>query len=75
MAEFCERYANSFERWWDDLGEVKLDRETAARLVAGVEAESKNRTPSELSETRDEMIVALLKAGAPLRGAPLDRCE
>src|SRR4051812_30176088 len=21
LAEFCERYADSFHRWWDDLGE------------------------------------------------------
>ncbi len=67
LAEFCERYSGSFERWWGDLGQVTLDRETTARLVAGVEAEARHRTPGELCESRDELIVALLKASAPIR--------
>jgi len=62
LAEFCLRYAPSFARWWDDLGEVTLDRDTAARLVAGVEAEAKGRTLAELSEARDELIVAFLRS-------------
>jgi 3-hydroxybutyryl-CoA dehydrogenase len=62
LAEFCERYADSFHRWWDDLGTVKLDPETSGRMVAGVAAEAKNRSWEDLCETRDELIVALLKS-------------
>ena len=38
LASFCERYADSFNRWWDDLGEPRLDEATAARLVEGLAA-------------------------------------
>jgi 3-hydroxybutyryl-CoA dehydrogenase len=67
LAEFCERYSESFERWWDDLGTVKLNRDTARQLVAGVTAEAKSNTWTELCEQRDELIVALLKATKSLR--------
>jgi 3-hydroxyacyl-CoA dehydrogenase len=26
LTAFCERYADSFHRWWDDLGKPRLDR-------------------------------------------------
>ena len=67
LAEFCERYSESFESWWNDLGSVKLDRDTARKLVDGVAAEAKSNTWAELCEQRDELIVALLNATAPLR--------
>jgi len=67
LAEFCERYAESFERWWDDLGTVNLDKDTARRLVAGVTAEAKANTWEELCDKRNELIVAVLKATAFLR--------
>ena len=67
LAEFCERYSESFERWWDDLGTVTLDSDTTRRLVAGVIAEAKSNTWEELCGRRDELIVALLKATTALR--------
>jgi len=24
MEEFCRRYADSFQRWWDDLGDAPI---------------------------------------------------
>ena len=36
LATFCERYADSFHRWWDDLGDPRLDGATTARLVEGL---------------------------------------
>ena len=67
LAAFCERYADSFHRWWDDLGSVRLDPSTIARLVAGVGAEAGTRTRAELCRTRDELILAMLKATGPRR--------
>lgn len=65
LASFCERYGDSFDRWWDDLGAVRLDPEVRARMVEGVmAAESDQET---LSAKRDDLIVAMLKASAPLR--------
>lgn len=67
LASFCQKYAESFHRWWDDLGDPRLDAETAALLVQGVAAESADGTQAELSRARDELITAMLKTTANLR--------
>ena len=36
LTAFCERYTDSFNRWWDDLGEPHLDESTSQRLVDGL---------------------------------------
>jgi carnitine 3-dehydrogenase len=67
LAAFCERYAESFHRWWGDLGSVKLHADIVARLVAGVNAEAGSQTRDELCARRDELVVAFLKAASQLR--------
>jgi 3-hydroxybutyryl-CoA dehydrogenase len=67
LQAFCERYADSFHRWWDDLGDVRLDADTVRQLVAGVEAEAGAQSRQELCVRRDEMIVAMQKAATRLR--------
>ncbi|OLF54445.1 3-hydroxyacyl-CoA dehydrogenase NAD-binding domain-containing protein [Pseudomonas chlororaphis] len=67
LESFCEKYTASFHRWWDDLGDPRLDAETAALLVQGVTAESANGSQAELSLARDALITAMLKTTANLR--------
>ena len=67
LASFCERYADSFNRWWDDLGDPRLAPDVAAELIAGVAAESGPRSTAELSRERDEMLAAILRATATHR--------
>lgn len=67
MADFCERYALSFRRWWDDLGAPTLDSETAAKLIAGVAEEGQGRPTADLAADRDALILAMLRATMPLR--------
>jgi 3-hydroxybutyryl-CoA dehydrogenase len=67
MAEFCDRYSDSFHRWWDDLGQIDLNPSTVEMLVDGLASEAAKQTPEELSEQRDALIVAMLKATTPLR--------
>ena len=67
MAAFCERYAESFHRWWDDLGEPRLDAETGAKLASGLADEAQDRSIEELSAERDALILAHLKAVRGLR--------
>ena len=69
MAAFCERYAESFHRWWDDLGEPRLDAETGAVLASGLADEAQGRSLEELSAERDALILAHLKAVRGLRRA------
>jgi 3-hydroxybutyryl-CoA dehydrogenase len=67
LASFCERYTDSFNRWWDDLGSLHLDEAVAAQLSAGVAEEAGSETPAELSAKRDALITAMLKATARIR--------
>ena len=69
MAEFCARYGDSFHRWWDDLGNPRLDAETVAALVEGVDTEAGGASPAALSAQRDALIRAMLAATGPLRRA------
>jgi carnitine 3-dehydrogenase len=67
LATFCERYGDSFHRWWEDLGAVNLDSETVSRLVSGVQEEAAGKEWQELCERRDALIVSMLKATSRFR--------
>ncbi len=67
LEEFCERYTPSFNRWWDDLGELHLNPEIAAQLVEGVKQEAGNETTEALGNQRDAMLAAILAATRSLR--------
>ena len=67
LAAFCERYTDSFNRWWDDLGVLHLDPAIAQTLVAGVTEEANGQSPADLSAHRDALIASIQKAMAPLR--------
>jgi len=62
MASFCERYTASFNRWWDDLGDLHLNPEIAAKLIAGLAEETDEKTTVDLSAERDALITAMLRA-------------
>ena len=68
MAEFCNRYRDSFHRWWEDLGTPELTQEIAASLAAGVADEAKGQDVSSASGERDALILATLRATRGLRG-------
>lgn len=79
MEEFCNRYAPSFHRWWDDLGTPELTPETVGLLVDGLNqmtgptadtssSEIKNHDKHQAEAAyRDELIVAMLNATRELR--------
>ena len=67
LSEFCDRYGESFHRWWDDLGDPRLDPATAAALSEGVNAEADGASQEELARRRDALIVAMLNATKGLR--------
>ena len=64
---FCERYTPSFNRWWDDLGDPRLNTEIASKLSSGVRDEAGKADVGELSATRDALIAAMLKSTRTLR--------
>ena len=67
LEEFCNRYTPSFHRWWDDLGEVTLTEDTALKLSNGVKEEASGKPVEEMSQNRDALITAMLKATDSLR--------
>ncbi|MDJ0612296.1 MAG: 3-hydroxyacyl-CoA dehydrogenase NAD-binding domain-containing protein [Rhizobiaceae bacterium] len=64
---FCERYTPSFNRWWDDLGNPRLNPNVAQILSDGVRDEAGKAGVDELSTTRDALITAMLKSTRKLR--------
>ena len=67
MASFCERYRESFHRWWEDLGTPALTPALAETLVAGVAEEADGQDIATASASRDALIVATLQATKDLR--------
>ena len=62
LAAFCERYSDSFNRWWDDLGRPHLDPATAGRLVDGLKPITSTQTVDELAARRDALLTAIVAA-------------
>jgi carnitine 3-dehydrogenase len=62
ISSFCERYTDSFNRWWDDLGRLHLDGALAKQLSDEMARDVGGESPAELSAERDALIVAMQKA-------------
>lgn len=69
LQEFCNRYRDSFHRWWDDLGDTHLTPELANELAAGVCEEAGDQDIMQASSQRDAMIVAMLAATRSIRNS------
>ncbi len=67
LRAFCDHFKDTFNGWWDDLGRVYLDDEVTDELVAGIELAAKGATHAELSQERDALITAMLRAAAGKR--------
>jgi 3-hydroxyacyl-CoA dehydrogenase len=65
IATFCERYADSFHRWWDDLGDPRLDGPTVAALVEGMAESADGETHADLVARRDATLTAVIAATHP----------
>ncbi len=61
IEEFCNRYKDSFHRWWDDLDAVSLTPHLVEALRDGIDREGDGLSTTELSALRDELIVSFLK--------------
>ncbi|MDE0306805.1 MAG: 3-hydroxyacyl-CoA dehydrogenase NAD-binding domain-containing protein [Albidovulum sp.] len=62
IAEFCQRYASSFHRWWEDLGDAKLDQDTRRMLLNGVGKANDGNEIEHLAMERDAKLLAILDA-------------
>ncbi|MEU6375833.1 3-hydroxyacyl-CoA dehydrogenase NAD-binding domain-containing protein [Streptomyces sp. NPDC046909] len=62
LAAFCDRYSESFNRWWDDLGDPRLDPSTVERLVLGLAQAKGDASVEDLAEQRDALIQSFIMA-------------
>ena len=62
LRAFCDHFADTFNGWWEDLGQPQLTAETAEILAEGLKAATKGASVSDLQVRRDAMIVAMQKA-------------
>ena len=64
---FCDHFKDTFNGWWDNLGDPRLDDEAIEKLVAGMAEQAKGRNVEELSFHRDKMLMAIQAATRDLR--------
>jgi 3-hydroxybutyryl-CoA dehydrogenase len=62
IAAFCDRYAESFQRWWDDLGNPRLDEPLRKRLIDGIAKAADGKQTADLAAERDALLLGILKA-------------
>ncbi|KMW56192.1 3-hydroxyacyl-CoA dehydrogenase [Candidatus Rhodobacter oscarellae] len=67
LEAFCAHFKDTFNGWWDGLGDPRLDADVIKKLVAGMDAQARGRSPEELSAERDRMLTALQAATRSLR--------
>ena len=67
LQAFCDHFKDTFNGWWDDLGDPRLDDDVIKLLVDGMAEAAKGKSPAELSRQRDKMLTAMQIATRPLR--------
>jgi len=67
LEAFCDHFKDTFNGWWDGLGQPHLDDATRAALVAGMAEAAAGQDVAELAARRDALITAMQKATRQLR--------
>jgi hypothetical protein len=65
LGAYCEHFQDSYNRWWDDLGQIHFTPEIIKMLVSGVNEEAQGQSQEQLAKRRDDLVVATLKASGP----------
>ena len=61
---FCDRYTESFHRWWDDLGAPRIDDALRRRLIDGMADAAGGKPVTALAAERDAILMGILKTKA-----------
>ncbi len=67
LQAFCDHFKDTFNGWWDGLGDPRLDDDVIKLLVDGMKEQSKGKSTAELSRQRDKMLTAMQTATRHLR--------
>lgn len=69
LPAFFDHFSDTFNGWWDDLGQTYLDKDVIQQICEGVQEEANGLSVNELSARRDALLTAIQKATKPLRDA------
>ena len=64
---FCDHFKDTFNGWWDDMGDPRLDDEVISTLVAGMNDQARGKSTKELETKRDALLIAYQAAARDLR--------
>lgn len=67
LRAFCDHFRDTFNGWWDGLGQPHLDDNVIETLVQGITEAASGRSPRCLSAERDALIVAMQKSLKEIR--------
>ena len=67
LKSYMDHFADSFEGWWDNMGDPRLDQATRDALYQGVLEEAGERSQNDLGAERDALVMGILKATAAVR--------
>ncbi len=67
LQAFCDHFKDTFNGWWDDLGDPRLDDDVIKLLVDGMDESAKGQSLAELSAQRDKLLTAMQIVTRPLR--------
>lgn len=67
MEAFLDHFKDTFNGWWDDLGQVKLDDAVIEKLVQGMADAAGGKSVADLTSERDKLIMAMQLATLDLR--------
>jgi len=62
IGAFCDRFTESFHRWWDDLGNPRLDDTMRNALIDGITEATGGKSTTTLAAERDALLVRILRA-------------
>lgn len=67
LRAFFEHFSDTFNGWWDDLGELHLSDEVTQKIAEGIDASAKGASLADLTRERDALLQAFLKAASVQR--------
>ena len=67
LQAFCDHFKDTFNGWWDDLGDPRLNDDVIKLLVDGMAEQSQGKSPTQLSAQRDKMLTVMQTATRRLR--------
>lgn len=67
LPAFFDHFSDTFNGWWDELGQPHLDEAVIKQIIDGVTDEANGQSVAELAEKRDALLTAIQQATRPLR--------